>query len=46
MSDRFVVTGTFTDDPFAIDVAQYIGLREDISDTVALKTFANSEFRC
>lgn len=44
MSDRFVVTGTFTDDPFAIDVAQYIGLREDISDTVALKTFANSEF--
>ncbi|HHX15528.1 MAG TPA: ribose-phosphate pyrophosphokinase [Fibrobacter sp.] len=44
MSDRFIVTGTFTDDPFAIDVAQYIGLREDISDTVALKTFANSEF--
>ncbi|OIP53869.1 MAG: ribose-phosphate pyrophosphokinase [Fibrobacteres bacterium CG2_30_45_31] len=44
MLDRFVVTGTFTDDPFAIDIAQYIGLRDDISDTVALKTFANSEF--
>ncbi|MDR1760341.1 MAG: ribose-phosphate pyrophosphokinase [Fibrobacter sp.] len=44
MSDRFIVTGTFTDDPFAIDLAQYIGLREDISDTVALKTFTNSEF--
>lgn len=44
MTDRFVVTGTFTDDPFAIDIAQYIGLREDISDTVSLKTFANSEF--
>ena len=30
MSDRFIVTGNFTDDPFAIDMAQYIGLREDI----------------
>jgi len=44
MSDRFVVTGTFTDDPFAIDMAQYIGVREDISDTVSLKTYANTEF--
>ena len=44
MQDRFIVTGTFTDDPFAIDIAQYIGLREDISDTVSLKTYANSEF--
>ena len=26
MSDRFIVTGNFTDDPFAIDMAQYIGL--------------------
>ena len=25
MSDRFIVTGNFTDDPFAIDMAQYIG---------------------
>ena len=33
MSDRFIVTGNFTDDPFAIDMAQYIGLREDISPT-------------
>ena len=44
MSDRFIVTGNFTDDPFAIDMAQYIGLCEDISDVVSLKTFANSEF--
>ena len=44
MSDRFIVTGNFTDDPFAIDMAQYIGIREDISDVVSLKTFANSEF--
>ena len=44
MQDRFIVTGTFTDDPFAIDMAQYIGLREDISDTVSLKTYANTEF--
>ena len=44
MQDRFIVTGNFTDDPFAIDMAQYIGLREDISDVVSLKTFANSEF--
>ena len=26
MSDRFIVTGNFTDDPFAIDMAQYIGI--------------------
>ena len=44
MSDRFVVTGTFTDDSFAMDMAQYIGMREDISDTVSLKTYANTEF--
>ena len=46
MSDRFIVTGNFTDDPFAIDMAQYIGLREDISDVVSLKTFANSGEVC
>ncbi len=44
MSDRFIVTGNFTDDPFAIDMAQYFGQQEDISDIVSLKTFANSEF--
>jgi len=44
MSDSIVVTGTFTDDSFAMDVAQYLGLRGDISDEVSLKTYANSEF--
>jgi len=44
MSDGIVVTGTFTDDSFAMDVAQFLGLRGDIADEVSLKTYANSEF--
>jgi len=44
MSDNIVVTGTFTDDSFAMDVAQFLGVRGDISDEVSLKTYANSEF--
>ena len=44
MSDSIVVTGTFTDDSFAMDVAQFLGVRGDISDEVSLKTYANSEF--
>ncbi len=44
MSDGIVVTGTFTDDSFAMDVAQFLGLRGDISDEVSLKTYANGEF--
>ena len=44
MSDSIVVTGTFTDDSFAMDVAQFLGIRGDISDEVSLKTYANSEF--
>ena len=35
MSDRFIVTGNFTDDPFAIDMAQYIGLREEAAASKA-----------
>ncbi|MDR0518010.1 MAG: hypothetical protein LBH25_13300 [Fibromonadaceae bacterium] len=44
MSNSIVVTGTFTDDSFAMDVAQFLGVRGDISDEVSLKTYANSEF--
>ncbi len=44
MSKRIIVTGNTSDNSFAIDVANHIGLREDISDMVSLKTYANSEF--
>jgi len=44
MLDRFLLTGNYSDSPFAIDMAQYLGIREDISDVVSLKTYANSEF--
>jgi ribose-phosphate pyrophosphokinase len=44
MPDSIVVTGTFTDDSFAMDVAQFLGVRGDISDEVSLKVYANSEF--
>jgi len=42
--DRLLLTGNYSDSPFAIDMAQYLGIREDISDLVSLKTYANSEF--
>jgi ribose-phosphate pyrophosphokinase len=44
MPNNIVVTSTFTDDSFAMDVAQFLGVRGDISDEVSLKTYANSEF--
>ena len=42
--DRILLTGNYSDSPFAIDMAQYLGIREEISDLVSLKTYANSEF--
>lgn len=42
--DKIIVTGNVSDNPFAIDVAQHLGIREDIADLVSLKTYANSEF--
>lgn len=42
--DKIIVTGNSSDNPFAIDVAQHLGIVRDISDLVALKTFANTEF--
>jgi len=44
MTDRLIVTGNSSDNPFAIDVAQHLGILEDISDLVSLKTYANTEF--
>lgn len=41
---KIIVTGNVSDNPFAIDVAQHLGIQEDIADLVALKTYANSEF--
>jgi ribose-phosphate pyrophosphokinase len=42
--ERILLTGNYSDNPFAIDMAQYLGVREEISDLVSLKTYANSEF--
>lgn len=39
-----MVISTVSDDPFAIDVAHYMGQDEDIADLIALKQFANTEF--
>lgn len=41
---KFVVSGNVSDNPFAIDIGQLLGIPYDISDLVHLKTFANSEF--
>lgn len=40
----FLVVGTESDDPFAIDVGRFLGQRDDISDVISLKNFANGEF--
>ena len=39
-----IVVGNTSDDPFAIDVAFFMGQAEGISDLISMKTFANSEF--
>jgi len=44
MTPKIIVTGNISDSPFAIDVAQHLGIREDIADLVSLKTYANTEF--
>lgn len=43
MEDTIIV-GNISDEPFAIDVASVSGQVEDISDLIALKDFANTEF--
>lgn len=44
VDDNAMIVGGVADDPFAIDVAHFMGQHADISDLVAYKTFANSEF--
>ncbi len=39
-----LITGTESDNPFAIDIGVFCGQTTDIADVVSLKTFANSEF--
>ena len=39
-----LVLSVMSDDPFAIDVAHHLQQAEEISDIIALKQFANSEF--
>ncbi len=44
MSNNWIVVGTTSDDPLASDVAYFMDQKGDISDWIALKSFANSEF--
>ncbi|MBT3377419.1 MAG: ribose-phosphate pyrophosphokinase [Lentisphaerae bacterium] len=44
MDSTFVVVSAVSDDPFAIDVAHYIHQEAEISDLLALRKFANTEF--
>lgn len=39
-----LITGTESDDPFAIDIGVFCGQITDIADVISLKTFANTEF--
>ncbi|MGI6295160.1 MAG: phosphoribosyltransferase family protein [Armatimonadota bacterium] len=39
-----LITGTESDNPFAIDIGVYCGQMTDIADVISLKTFANTEF--
>ena len=44
LSGDIIVVGTTSDDPLASDVAYFMGQKSDISDNIALKNFANTEF--
>ena len=44
MAARVIVVGTVSDDPLSSDVSYFMGQKLDISDVIALKNFANSEF--
>lgn len=43
-SNPVLITGTESDDPFAIDISVFCGQLTDIADVISLKTFANTEF--
>ena len=44
LSDKLIIVGNASDDPFAIDLAYAIGQNTDIADLISMKTFANGEF--
>ena len=44
MKHPIIVCGNSSDSPLAIDIAQHLGITEDISDLVSLKTYSNTEF--
>ena len=44
MQSDVLIVGVVSDDPFAIDVAHHFAQDAEISDLIALKSFANSEF--
>ena len=39
-----LITGTESDNPFAIDISVFCGQMTDVADVISLKTFANTEF--
>jgi ribose-phosphate pyrophosphokinase len=39
-----VIVGSFSDNPFAIDMASHCGQEDDYADLISLKVFANGEF--
>lgn len=41
---KIIVAGNVSDGPIAIDINRLLGMEIDISDMVALKSFANTEF--
>ena len=43
MSDHIIISN-ISDDPFAIDIGHMCGQREDISDIISMKVYANTEF--
>ena len=41
---KYLVVGTESENPFAIDIACHFGQKEDPADVIFLKTYANGEF--
>lgn len=44
LTGKYIVVGAVADDPLALDIAHYMRQETDISDILAYKQFANSEF--
>ncbi len=44
LTDEIIVVGAVADDPLAIDIAHYMRQQSEISDLLAYKRFANTEF--